>query len=243
MIQIIPSIAIHEGKVVRLRQGDYDSEIVYDENPIDLARKFEDHGIEVVHLVDLDGAKRGDPVNYHILEAIANYTSLKVDFTGGIHTDGALNKALEHGASYITAASVAVNSRKLFASWLVSYSREKITLGADTWETRISYRGWKRVSAINVFDHIQFFYDRGLKYVKSTDIKRDGEMQGPGFDLYKDLLERFPGICVLASGGIRNIDDIKKLNDMGIFAVIIGRALYEERITLKDLEQFLVKSA
>lgn len=242
MIQIIPSIAILEGKVIRLRQGDFTREKVYDESPIDLARNFQDHGIEVVHLVDLDGARRGSPKNYHILEAIAGHTSLKVDFTGGIHTDGDISKAYEYGASYITAASVAVSNKKLFASWIISYGREKITLGADARKGKIAVRGWVKDTDIDLFDHIDYFYSRGLKYVKTTDISREGELEGPAFDIYKEIIDKFPDICVLASGGVRNLDDIKRLNDMGVFAVIVGKALYEGKIQLKELEQFLVKS-
>lgn len=242
MIQIIPSIAIRDGKVIRLEQGDFSKETIYKDDPVDLARSFEDHGIEVVHLVDLDGARRGQPVNYHILEAIAGHTDLKVDFTGGIHTDGDISKAYEYGASYITAASVAVTNKSLFASWIISYGREKITLGADAFEERISFRGWQKMSEINVYDHIEYFYDRGLKYVKTTDISKDGIMQGPAFDLYQKILTRFPDIQVLASGGVRNIADIQQLNDMGVFAVIFGKAFYEGRLKLKDIEKFMIKT-
>jgi phosphoribosylformimino-5-aminoimidazole carboxamide ribotide isomerase len=242
MIQIIPSIAISEGKVIRLQQGDFSREKVYDESPVDLARGFQDHGIEVVHLVDLDGARRGSPKNYHILEAIAGHTGLKVDFTGGIHTDGDISKAYEYGASYITAASVAVSNKRQFASWIISYGREKITLGADAREGKIAVRGWVRDTDIDLFAHIEYFYSRGLKYVKSTDISKEGVMEGPAFEMYQKMIDSFPDICVLASGGVRHIDDIQRLNDMGVFAVIIGKALYEGKIKLKELEQFLVKS-
>ncbi|UII33795.1 1-(5-phosphoribosyl)-5-[(5-phosphoribosylamino)methylideneamino] imidazole-4-carboxamide isomerase [Fulvivirga ulvae] len=242
MIQIIPSIAINEGKVIRLQQGDFSKEKVYDQSPIDLAKTFEDHGIEVVHLVDLDGARRGQPVNYHILEAIAGYTGLKIDFTGGIHTDGDISKAYEYGASYITAASVAVSRKELFSSWIISYGREKITLGADAINGKIAIRGWQKSTDLDIMDHIEYFYSRGLKYVKTTDISKDGVMQGPAFELYQNIIDQFPDICVLASGGVRSVDDIKRLNDMGVFAVIFGKAFYEGRIKLKELEQFLVKA-
>lgn len=242
MIQIIPSIAINDGKVIRLQQGDFSKETVYDQSPIDLAKTFEDHGIEVVHLVDLDGARRGQPVNYHILEAIAGHTGLKIDFTGGIHTDGDISKAYEYGASYITAASVAVSRKELFSSWIISYGREKITLGADAINGKIAIRGWQKNTELDIMDHIDHFYSRGLKYVKTTDISKDGVMQGPAFELYQRIIDRFPDICVLASGGVRSVDDIKRLNDMGVFAVIFGKAYYEGRIKLKELEEFLVKA-
>lgn len=242
MIQIIPSIAINDGKVIRLEQGDFSKEKVYDQTPIDLAKSFEDHGIEVVHLVDLDGARRGQPVNYHILEAIAGYTNLKVDFTGGIHTDGDISKAYEYGASYITAASVAVSRKELFASWIISYGREKITLGADALNEKISVRGWTKQTDLDIFEHIDYFYSRGLKYVKTTDISKDGVLAGPGYDLYKKMMDTFPDICILASGGVRSIEDIERLNDMGVFAVIFGKAYYEGNIKLKELDKFLAKA-
>ncbi len=245
MIQVIPSIAIRHGKVVKMRKGDLSSEKAYDENPLDLAKRFESHGIDVVHLVDLDGAEKGSPVNWHVLEAIAGHTNLKIDFTGGISTDGDIAKAYEYGAAYITAASVAVIDPELFASWIISYGREKMTLGADVVnrETKeLLFRGWQRKSAVKLFDHLEYFYSRGLKYVKSTDVSRDGVLEGPAFEFYQEIREKFPEMCVLASGGVRHVDDIKRLNDMGIFAVIFGKAFYEGIIKLKDLEQFVAKN-
>lgn len=244
MIQVIPSIAIRKGKVVKMRKGDPSSEKAYDENPLDLARRFEGHGIEVVHLVDLDGAEKGSPKNWHVLEAIAGHTNLKVDFTGGISTDGDIIKAYEFGAFYITAASIAVTDPELFASWIISYGREKITLGADVVdrETKeLLFRGWQRKAQLRLYDHLEYFYSKGLKYVKSTDVSRDGVLEGPAFDFYQDIRNRFPDLCILASGGIRGMDDIKRLNDMGIFAVIFGKAYYEGVLDLSDVEQFLAQ--
>lgn len=241
MIQIIPSISILNNKIVRLSKGDYTKEKVYHEGPIEMCKRFEDNGIEVVHLVDLDGAKRGNPINYPLLEAITGHTNLKVDFTGGITTDGDISKAYEYGASYITAASLAVTNQELFASWIISYGREKITLGADTLDGKIAFRGWQKNTSIDLFEHIDYFYSRGLKYVKTTDIAKDGIMAGPSFQLYEKIIDTFPDICVLASGGIRSIDDITHLNDIGVFAVIIGRALYEKKILLSELDTFLAK--
>lgn len=242
MIQVIPSIAIRKGKVVKMRKGDPASEKAYDENPIDLAKRFEDHGIKVVHLVDLDGAEAGSPKNYHILENIAGYTELKIDFTGGICTDGDLSKALECGADYITASSIAVTDPELFASWVVSYGREHITLGADVSDPmnlKLAFRSWQKKSEKHLFDHLQFFNDRGLKYAKSTDVTRDGVLEGPNFKFYQDIRERFPDLQVLASGGVRGMDDIRRFQDMGLFAVIFGKAYYEGILSLKDLEQFI----
>ncbi|MCE7862041.1 MAG: 1-(5-phosphoribosyl)-5-[(5-phosphoribosylamino)methylideneamino] imidazole-4-carboxamide isomerase [Bacteroidetes bacterium CHB5] len=245
MIQVIPSIAIRKGKVVKMRKGDPASEKAYDENPLDLAKRFENHGIEVIHLVDLDGAEKGSPRNYHVLEAVAGHTDLKVDFTGGICTDGDIGKAFEYGADYITASSIAVTNPQLFASWIISYGREKMTLGADVTDIeskKIAFRGWQKKADITLFDQLQFFYERGLKYVKSTDISRDGVLEGPAFSFYQEIVQQFPDLKVLASGGIRGVDDIKRLNDIGVFAVIFGKAYYEGVLNLKDLEQFLVKN-
>ena len=244
MIQIIPSIAIRNGKVVKMRKGDPSSEKAYDENPLDLARRFQDHGIEVVHLVDLDGAETGSPKNLHVLETISGHTDLKVDFTGGISTDGDISKAYEYGADYITASSIAVSNPGLFASWIVSYGREKITLGADVTDIeskKIAFRGWQKKSELTLFEHVEYFYDRGLKYVKSTDVSRDGVLQGPAFSFYKEILDKFEDLKVLASGGVRGVDDIRQLNDMGVFAVIFGKAYYEGVLKLQDLETFLVR--
>lgn len=245
MIQVIPSIAIRKGNVVKMRKGDKASEKSYDENPLDLVKRFEDHGIEVIHLVDLDGAETGSPVNWHVLEAICGHCELKVDFTGGISTDGDIAKAYEYGADYITAASVAVTDPDLFSSWIISYGREKMTLGADVISKEskeVLYRGWQRRAHISLFEHLGYFYERGLKYVKSTDVSRDGVLEGPAFDYYQQMIDAFPELCILASGGVRGVDDIKRLNDLGIFGVIFGKAYYEGILNLKDLEQFLVKA-
>ena len=244
MIQVIPSIAIRKGKVVKMRKGDISSEKAYEENPLDLAKRFEDHGISVVHLVDLDGAEKGSPKNYHVVEAIAGHTQLKIDFTGGISTDGDISKVFEAGAAYITAASISVTDPELFASWIVSFGRERITLGSDVVNVKskeLLIRGWQRKAKVTLYEHLDYFVSRGLKYVKSTDVSRDGVLEGPAFSFYQELLERFPEISVLASGGVRGIDDIKRLDEMGIFAVIFGKAYYEGVLKLKELEQFLVK--
>jgi phosphoribosylformimino-5-aminoimidazole carboxamide ribotide isomerase len=245
MIQVIPSIAIRNGKVVKMRKGDPGSEKAYDENPLDLSKRFADHGIEVIHLVDLDGAEKGNPRNFHVLEAIANHTELKIDFTGGISTDGDITSAYEHGADYITASSIAVTNPELFASWIVSFGREKITLSADVTDAKsrqVAFRGWQKKSDLVLQDHVRFFYERGLKYAKCTDISHDGTMEGPNFTFYQEILLAFPDLKVLASGGVRNADDIRRLNEMGIFAVIFGKSYYEGKLDLADLESFLVKS-
>ncbi|MCE7994065.1 MAG: 1-(5-phosphoribosyl)-5-[(5-phosphoribosylamino)methylideneamino] imidazole-4-carboxamide isomerase [Roseivirga sp.] len=239
MIQIIPSISIINGKVTRLKQGDYKSETVYKDSPVDVARRFEEVGIKKIHIVDLDGSFKGSPVNYHVLEAIAGYTNLDIDFSGGISTDGDISKAYEYGAKSITASSVAINNKKLFASWLVSYGREKITLGADALDGKISIRGWQKSTNIDLLSHIDYYYMRGVKYVKSTDIAKDGIQEGPNFDMYKQIIEKFKGINLMASGGVRSVDDIKRLDEIGVSAVMFGRAYYEGNLTLNDLKTLL----
>ena len=237
-MQLIPSISILNGQINRLTKGDFSQPTTYDESPIDLCKKFEDHGIEVIHLVDLDGVREGWPINYDILETIIGHTNLKVDFTGGINTDGAISKAFEYGASYLTVGSIAVEKPSLFASWIISYGREKITLSADSRKGKVAVKGWQKETDIDLFDHIEYFYDRGLKYVKVTDIELDGMMQGPAISLYEDIMKRFPDIKVLASGGVRNLDDLNRLADIGVFATIFGKVYFEGKLSLEDLEAF-----
>lgn len=244
MFEIVPSIWIIKGKVIRLVKGDFTTEEVITHNPLEIAQQFEDHGIKRLHLVDLDGARKGSPVNYHVLETIAGYTNLKIDFTGGLSTDGDINKAFEYGAKSITVASQAAKNPDLFVSWIMSYGREKINLGADTnsKDYKIKIRGWEKATNLDIFDHIGYFYERGLKYVKSSDISRDGVMEGPNFEMYDAILKKFPDIKLVASGGVRNVDDMKRLYDMGLHGVIFGRAFYEGKISLKDLDQLILQT-
>ncbi|TFV95912.1 1-(5-phosphoribosyl)-5-[(5-phosphoribosylamino)methylideneamino] imidazole-4-carboxamide isomerase [Algoriphagus kandeliae] len=241
MFEIIPSIWLINGKCVRLERGDFATEEVVSTNPLGIAQEFESIGIKRLHLVDLDGARRGEPKNYHILEAIAGYTNLKVDFTGGITTDGDVIKCFEYGAKTVTISSAAANYPERFAQFILSYGREKINLAADTNPTdhKIKIRGWLKKTSIDLYDHIEFFYERGLKYLKVSDVTRDGVMEGPNFDLYKSILERFPSIQLAASGGVRGIDDFRELRDMGVHSSVFGRAYYEGKISLNDLEKFL----
>lgn len=241
MFEIIPSIWIIDGKCVRLKRGDFATQEVISNNPLEIAQTFEGIGIKRLHLVDLDGARRGEPKNYHILEAIAGYTDLLVDFTGGISTDGDVIKCFEFGAKTVTIASAAANHPERFAQFILSYGREKINLAADTnpADNKIKIKGWLKKTEIDLFEHIEFFYDRGLKYLKCSDVTRDGVMQGPNFELYKGIMEQFPSIHVAASGGVRGIDDFKKLRDMGLAAAVFGRAYYEGKLSLDDIEKFV----
>ncbi|GAB4241188.1 MAG: 1-(5-phosphoribosyl)-5-[(5-phosphoribosylamino) methylideneamino]imidazole-4-carboxamide isomerase [Ekhidna sp.] len=235
---LVPSISVIEGRTIRLSQGDYNNEKVYEDTPIDVAKRFEDHGISRIHLIDLDGARSGSSVNYDILHMISAYTDLIINFTGGLHTDGDVLKAFEYGAESITAASVAISNKQLFSNWIMSYGREKVALAADSLDGVIRIRGWQKGTTTDLFDHISYFYERGLKYLKTTDISKDGVMEGPSFDLYKKLKKEFPNLCIFASGGVRNIDDIKRLSDLGLYGVIFGRAFYEGSITFKDIDAF-----
>ena len=238
-MQLLPSISVSQGRTARLKQGDYSSEKIYDVSPIDIAKQFEDYGIRQVHLVDLEGAKVGHPINYDTLRLIKGYTNLEINFAGGIHTDGDLIKAFEHGAESITAGSIPVKNKNLFSSWIMSYGREKIMLSADVQDGLIKIRGWQEGTKINIIDHVGHFYNRGLKYLKSTDISKEGSLEGPAFDFYKEILQEFSGICIYASGGIRSIDDIKALQDIGLYGVIFGRAFYEGKITLEEIDKFV----
>jgi len=242
MIQIIPSITVMKGRTARLMQGDYKRETVYDHSPLEVAKQFEGAGVSRVHLVDLEGARRGASINFEVLEAITGHTDLEVSFSGGLYTDGDIIKAYEYGAKSVIAATIAAYRPEYFASWIVSYGRERIILGADSIKGKVAIRGWQKDTEIDLFEHIEHFFNRGLKYVKTTDIPKDGTMAGPSIDLYREILDRFPGICLLASGGVRSIDDIEKLRELGVWGVVFGKAFYEGRLTLGDLERYLVRA-
>ncbi|MDF2156656.1 1-(5-phosphoribosyl)-5-[(5-phosphoribosylamino)methylideneamino] imidazole-4-carboxamide isomerase [Algoriphagus sp. CAU 1675] len=243
MFEIVPSIWLINGKCVRLERGDFSTEEVISNNPLEIAQRFESIGLKRLHLVDLDGARRGEPKNYHILEAIAGYTNLNIDFTGGITTDGDVIKSFEFGAKSVTISSAAANYPERFAGFIMSYGREKINLAADTnpSDHKIKIRGWLKKTSIDLYEHIEFFYERGLKYLKCSDVSRDGVMEGPNFELYKEIMKRFPSIHLAASGGVRNIDDFRKLRDIGVHSAVFGRAYYEGMISLDDLQAFLAE--
>lgn len=240
MFEIVPSIWLINGKCVRLKRGDFSTEKVISNNPLEIAQAFESIGLKRVHLVDLDGARRGEPKNYHILEAITGYTDLKVDFTGGITTDGDVIKCFEFGAVSVTVSTIAANNPERFAQFLLSYGREKINLAADVnpEDDKIKIRGWLKKTEIDLFDHIEFFHERGLKYLKCSDVTRDGIAEGPNFALFQKIRDRFPSIHLAASGGVRGIDDFRKLKEMGVTAAVFGRAYYEGLISLAELEKF-----
>ncbi|MCV2484980.1 1-(5-phosphoribosyl)-5-[(5-phosphoribosylamino)methylideneamino]imidazole-4-carboxamide isomerase [Flavobacterium sp. SH_e] len=240
-MRIIPAIDIIEGKCVRLSKGDYDTKIIYNENPLEVAKSFEAHGIEYLHLVDLDGAKSSKIVNYKILEQIATQTSLKIDFGGGLKSDDDLRIAFESGANQITGGSIAVKNRAIFEKWISEYGSEKIILGADAKDEKIAVSGWLEESNEDLVPFIQDYQSKGIDYVICTDIAKDGMLQGPSFDLYAKILAEAKGIKLIASGGISTFDELPKLAELGCEGTIIGKAIYEGRITLKQLEDFIIR--
>jgi len=238
-IDIIPAIDIIEGKCVRLSQGDYASKKVYNEDPLEVAREFEDNGIKRLHVVDLDGAKAGHIINYKTLENIAGKTNLVVDFGGGLKTTEDLRIAFECGAQMITGGSIAVKNRPEFEGWIQQYGSEKIILGADAKDNKIAVTGWIEETDQELIPFIKDFEARGIKKVICTEISKDGMLQGPAIELYKDILAEIPDLYLVASGGVSNIEDIEKLAEANVPAVIFGKAIYEGRISLKDLQRFL----
>ena len=240
MITIIPAIDLIDAKCVRLSQGDYNQKTVYNENPLEVAKTFEDAGITRLHLVDLDGAKAKHIVNYKVLETIASKTRLVIDFGGGLKSDEDLRIAFECGAQMVTGGSIAVKDRETFLHWIETYGAEKIILGADAKDKKIAVSGWQEVSELPILDFIESYTEKGIQKVISTDIARDGMLTGPSVDLYKEIMERFPSLELIASGGIASMNDIHELNEMGIPGVITGKAIYEGRIKLEEISKFIL---
>ncbi len=242
-MRLIPAIDIIEGKCVRLSKGDYGTKKIYNENPLEVAKQFESHGIQHLHLVDLDGAKSKHIVNHKVLESIASQTSLKIDFGGGLKSDEDLKIAFESGASQITGGSIAVKDRDTFLGWLQTYGSEKIILGADANNEKVAVSGWLEESEQELVPFIQHYQQQGIHYVICTDISKDGMLQGPSFDLYQKILSQSAtGLKLIASGGISAFDELPKLAEMGCEGTIIGKAIYENRISLKQLEQYILEN-
>ncbi len=238
MIQIIPAIDLIDGKCVRLTQGDYNQKKTYNENPLEVALSFEDAGIQRLHLVDLDGAKQKRIVNHKVLESIATKTALHIDFGGGVQSDEMIQLAFDYGAKQVTGGSIAVKNPTLFEGWLQQYGGEKIILGADARNEKIAISGWEEATEQSVYDFVGKYIAKGAKYTISTDVAKDGLLQGPSFDLYQKLQELYAELHIIASGGVAEFDDIVKLNEMNLFGVIVGKAIYEGRITLKQIADF-----
>lgn len=263
-MRIIPAIDIIDGKCVRLTKGDYNTKKIYNENPLEVAKEFQDHGIEYLHVVDLDGAKASHIINYKTLEAIATKTNLKIDFGGGLKSDEDLRIAFESGADQITGGSIAVKNPKIFESWIEKYGSDRIILGADCKDEKIAVSGWQEESDLRVIPFIQNYQQKGVSYVICTDISKDGMLKGPSFDLYKRILEETviptkveesqlekdlstvlkvtSDIKLIASGGISTFDELPKLQELGCEGVIIGKAIYENRIRLQELEKFILNA-
>ncbi|MGO3237527.1 MAG: 1-(5-phosphoribosyl)-5-[(5-phosphoribosylamino)methylideneamino]imidazole-4-carboxamide isomerase [Psychroflexus halocasei] len=241
-MRLIPAIDIIEGKCVRLTKGDYSTQKIYSEDPLEIAMAFEDHGIENLHLVDLDGAKAQKIINYKVLERIATKTNLNIDFGGGLKTNEDLEIAFNSGAKQITGGSIAVNNPDLFLEWLDKYGSNKIILGADVKNGKIATSGWTETSDIEIENFIKNFSEEGIKYVISTDISKDGMLQGPSLQLYKQILDINPELKVIASGGVSQLSDLDDVMQIGCEAVIIGKAIYENKINLKDLENFILNN-
>jgi len=239
-MRIIPAIDIIDGKCVRLSKGDYNTKIIYNENPLEVAKEFEAHGIEYLHLVDLDGAKASHIVNHKILDKIASQTNLKIDFGGGLKSDEDLKIAFESGANQITGGSIAVKNPAVFKSWLSKFGNNKIILGADANNEKIAIGGWLEESDQELIPFVKSYQKEGVSYVICTDISKDGMLQGPSFDLYKKMLEQIPNIKLIASGGISTFDELPKLAELGCEGTIIGKAIYENRISLKQLENYII---
>jgi phosphoribosylformimino-5-aminoimidazole carboxamide ribotide isomerase len=239
MIEIIPAIDIIDGKCVRLTQGDYSQKTVYNENPLEVAKMFADAGIRRLHLVDLDGAKAQHIVNYKVLESITSKTNLIVDFGGGLKSDDDLRIAFECGAAMVTGGSIAVRNPEIFTSWIAKYGAEKIILGADVKDRKIAIGGWTETTDIELMPFLNQYFQQGITKVICTDISKDGMLEGPAIDLYKDILRSLPDAYLIASGGVSNIGDIEQLEEAGIPAVIFGKAIYEGKISLKELERFV----
>lgn len=239
-MEIIPAIDIIDGKCVRLTQGDYSQKTIYNENPLEVALQFESIGIKRLHLVDLDGAKLGKIVNYKVLEAIATKTSLSIDFGGGIKTDADIDTVFNYGADLATVGSIAVKNKVLFFSWIKKYGANKLFLGADVKSEKIAIGGWFETTDISIYDFIEENLAEGIQHVFCTDISKDGLLQGPSIDLYKKIINKFPTINLTASGGVSNTTDLIELKNMGCSAAIVGKAIYEGRITMNELKQFIL---
>lgn len=238
-MRIIPAIDIIDGKCVRLTKGDYATKKIYNENPLKIAKEFEDNGIEYLHLVDLDGAKSGRIVNYKILEKISENTNLKIDFGGGLKTNADLEIAFNSGANQITGGSIAVKNPNLFQEWISKYG-SKVILGADVYAEKIAVSGWQETSDLDLLPFIKKYKNFGIETIICTDISKDGMLEGPSFSLYETIVKAFPDINLIASGGVSSFEELPKLQLLGCEGVIIGKAIYEGKISLKQLQNFII---
>lgn len=237
-MQIIPAIDLIDGKCVRLTEGDYAQKKIYNEDPLEVAKAFEGIGLMRLHLVDLDGAKAGEVVNWKVLEKIANQTQLIIDFGGGIKKETTLQTVFDTGANYATIGSLAVKNRAVFEEWIERFGADAFMLGADVFEEKIAIGGWLEKTNIDVYEFIQSYMNRGITQIFCTDIQKDGKLAGPSIDLYKKIIEQFPTLQLIASGGVSNMEDLHALRTIGCNGAIVGKAIYENRITLEELARF-----
>ena len=236
---IIPAIDIIDGKCVRLTKGDYSQQTIYNEDPLEVAMQFEDAGLKRLHLVDLDGAKAGEVKNWKVLEKIATKTKLVIDFSGGISTQESLEITFNSGATYAAVGSIAVKDEFTFTGWLLAFGADRFIIGADVKKEIIVIKGWTETTTINLFNFIGNYKLKGVKQFFCTDVNKDGLLQGPATSLYKTIMNQHPSIDLIASGGVTTIKDIEELREAGCHGAIIGKAIYENRITLKELKRFL----
>lgn len=237
-MQIIPAIDIIDGKCVRLTEGDYATQKIYNENPLEVAKAFEDAGFSRVHVVDLDGAKAGKVRNWKVLEAVAGKTGMAVDFGGGIKTSADVDIVFNAGAQWATIGSLAVKDEKTFVQWLQQYGAAKFMLGADVRDEKITIGGWLETTDINILDFIGNYLQQGVQQIFCTDVSKDGKLEGPAIDLYKKILKAHPAPAIIASGGVSNIKDVADLAEAGCGGVIIGKAIYENRVSLQELQAY-----
>lgn len=237
-MEIIPAIDIIDGKCVRLTQGDYEQKKIYNEHPLEVAKQFEDAGIKRLHLVDLDGAKAGSVKNWKVLELIAGKTSLVIDFGGGIKKETDVQIVFDCGAAYATIGSLAVKDENLFVEWLQSYGANKFLLGADVKDEKIAVGGWLETTDIWVYDFIRKYIDHGVKQIFCTDVSKDGKLEGPSTELYKNIMAEFPALHFIASGGVSSLKDLEALVSIGCNGAIVGKAIYEGRISIHELNNF-----
>ena len=240
MIELIPAIDIIDGKCVRLSQGDYAQKTVYSSQPEEMAKLFQDSGVKRLHVVDLDGAKSKHIVNYKVLERIATQTNLVIDFGGGLKSDEDLRIAFESGAAMVTGGSIAVKEPETFLSWINRYGADKIILGADAKDKKIAVSGWLENSNLELIPFVEEYLNLGVKKCITTDISKDGMLKGPSIELYKEMQQVLPDLYIIASGGVSSMADIEALDEANIPAVIFGKAFYEGRITIKDIENYII---
>jgi phosphoribosylformimino-5-aminoimidazole carboxamide ribotide isomerase len=237
-MKIIPAIDIIDGKCVRLTQGDYSQKKIYNEHPLEVAKQFEDAGLQRLHLVDLDGAKQKQVKNWKVLETIASRTKLVIDFGGGITAEDDVKIVFESGAALATVGSIAIKNEFEFVKWLMIFGADKFLLGADVKDKMIAIHGWLETTDKSVFDFMEYYIGKGVQQIFCTDVSKDGKLEGPSVDLYKEITAKFPGLYFIASGGVASVKDLELLRETGCKAVIIGKAIYENRISLDELKTF-----